>query len=327
VPAAPINLTATASGTDKIILSWFNGNDSICVDSYSAKGVETLSNKGVLTISTIVNNATAVSLTPGVNYTFTVTAVNKKGTSSPATITYMIPKPEPVCNIKPASPVNVTAIPASDTKLLISWLNGNDSICVGSYNVEGVETVSGKSVLKGSTISNNISAVSLTPGVNYTFTITAVNKIGTSLPTTITYMIPKPEPVCNIKPASPVNVTAIPASDTKMLISWLNGNDSICVGSYNVEGVETVSGKSVLKGSTISNNISAVSLTPGVNYTFTITAVNKNGQSESVKITTSIPKPYGPAGCTDDVPSKVSRWQGHTERHTGTRQVAGSKIH
>jgi len=227
----------------------------------------------------------------------------------------------------PAAPINLTATASGTDKIILSWFNGNDSICVDSYSAKGVETLSNKGVLTISTIVNHATAVSLTPGVNYTFTITAVNKIGTSLPTTITSMIPKPEPACNIKPAPPINATAIPTSDTKMLISWLNGNDNICVGSYNVEGVETVSGKSVLKGSTISNNISAVSLTPGVNYTFTITAVNKNGQSESVKITTSIPKPYGPAGCTDDVPSKVSRWQGHTERHTGTRQVAGSKIH
>eukprot|EP00775_Hariotina_reticulata_P010727 gene10727-10884_t len=308
IPAAPINLTAVANGTDRIILTWANGNESICVDSYSARGVESLTNKGALTTSTVYPNATAVGLTPGVNYTFTITATNKKGTSQPATITYMIPKPEPVCTIKPAAPVNVTVVPASDTRLNISWINGNSSICVESFTVEGVETISGKGVLKTSTINSNTFAAGLAPGVNYTFTITAVNKIGSGEQVKVTAIIPAAKPACDVKPAAAINLTAVPAGDSKINLTWANGNPNICVDAFAVEGAETATGKPALKVSTVSNSTFASGLTAGVNYTFTVTAVNKVGQSESVKIISSIPK-LGPAGCTDGVAAQVRNFE------------------
>ncbi|WIA31564.1 hypothetical protein OEZ86_002453 [Tetradesmus obliquus] len=84
-PAAPQGFVATPDGTGRITLSWGNKDASICTDSFKIDGYVLKTGDPVISTQTGSTSYTLTQLQPGVEYAFTIAAVNSKGNSTPAT--------------------------------------------------------------------------------------------------------------------------------------------------------------------------------------------------------------------------------------------------
>ena len=159
-PDAPTGLQAD-NGNGQVILSWQSVPDA---DSYN------IYRDGVLIDSTTSTSYTDTNVINGQTYTYTITAVNNDGESPPsAPITG-----EPFANV-PASPsVTVTN---GNQEVALQWQPVPNAT---SYNVYR------DGILIDSTTSTSFTQTDLTNGQTYTYTITAVNADGESLPATVT---------------------------------------------------------------------------------------------------------------------------------------------
>jgi hypothetical protein len=84
-PKAPMDFTATAEGSNNIKLSYGNGATSICTQFYSIDAYELKTGEMIADIQTVYNAYTLTGLRQGIEYVFTVSAVNSAGDSVPDT--------------------------------------------------------------------------------------------------------------------------------------------------------------------------------------------------------------------------------------------------
>ncbi|WP_442603949.1 S-layer homology domain-containing protein [Paenibacillus sp. KN14-4R] len=171
-PAAPI-VTATA-GDKMITLNWnvVNGNDTYKVYKSTTPGVY---GKELATTPGSVHSLNALKLTKGTTYYFVVVAT-KAGISSP------------VSNEISATPMTVPGLP---TNIMASATNGQAIITFdapidnGGSPITEYEVTSspGNIVTRGST--SPITVTGLTNDTSYTFTVKAINRLGSSTSSTI----------------------------------------------------------------------------------------------------------------------------------------------
>jgi hypothetical protein len=84
-PKAPVDFTATADSSNSIKLTYGNADTSICMQFYSIDAYELKTGDRIAEIQTVYNAYTLTGLRQGVEYVFTVSAVNSAGDSVPDT--------------------------------------------------------------------------------------------------------------------------------------------------------------------------------------------------------------------------------------------------
>jgi hypothetical protein len=176
VPDAPIIGTVTAGNTQAFVsftAPASNGGSSII--SYTAT-----SNPGNIT-KTIVQAGSGTiivtGLTNGTPYTFTVTATNSVGKSTPSAASNSV-NPFPTVPDAPVIGTATAGILHASVPFTAPANNGGSSIiaCVATSNPGNITS----SILQAG--SGTIIVNGLTAGTAYTFTVTAINSKGTSIP-------------------------------------------------------------------------------------------------------------------------------------------------
>ncbi len=158
-PAAPTGLTATATGTSSIALSWNRVADATSYKVYQ-NGTE------VATVTT--NSYNAESLNAGTNYCYTVKAVNsydsESAVSNEACATTLTPQP-------PAVPTNLEVTPGGES-VTLTWDAADGATGYNIYSDRALvaENVQGTSYV----------VIGLTAGVESCYTVKAVNAYGES---------------------------------------------------------------------------------------------------------------------------------------------------
>ncbi|GIQ71438.1 S-layer homology domain-containing protein [Xylanibacillus composti] len=178
----------------------------------------------------------------------------------------------------PAAPTNVMVTPSFNS-VTVAFDTPNDG---GSPITQYTVTSSPEGITNTGTASP-ITITGLTYGVDYTFTVTATNVMGTSAAsapsTPITPLAFAPEPPTNVA-ASPGNAEATVSFDTP----FANGSP---ITSYTVTSSP---GNITATGS--SSPITVEGLTNGVAYTFTVEATNAVGTSNASEPSTAVtPQP------------------------------------
>ncbi|KAL7858365.1 hypothetical protein AOLI_G00184670 [Acnodon oligacanthus] len=249
-PDVVTSLTISDRTTTSVSLTWNSpqGNSSF----YRVEWTDgNLSNNA----SAISTYYTVTNLTPGGNYTFTVTAVAADGVSAGApTQISAFTKPDVVTNL--------TISDRTTTSVSLTWNSqqGNSSF----YRVEWTD---GNLSNNASAISMSYTVTNLTPGGNYTFTVTAVAADGVSAgaPTQISAFT---------KPDVVTNLTISDRTTTSVSLTWNSPQRNSSF--YRVEWTD---GNLSNNASAISTSYTVTNLTPGGNYTFTVTAVAADGVS------------------------------------------------
>ena len=269
VPTAPTDVGAVA-GNQSVSLSWVApvNTGGSPVTGYSI-AINPPAPSAQITVSG--TTATVAPLTNGTAYTFTVAAVNAVGTG-PASLPSSAVTPTASAASVPGPPTNVVAI-AGDQAAMLTWAapaSTGGSPITGYSFVISPQALSAQIIVSGT----SSSVTSLTNGTAYTFTVAAMNAVGTgpaSLSSAaVTPMAPPPG-----VPTAPGDVTARPGVGSAN-VSWTapSSDGGSAVTGYTVTIIPSASaGVVTVTGTTAS----VTGLANGVTYTFAVAASNAAG--------------------------------------------------
>ncbi|HEY3924872.1 MAG TPA: fibronectin type III domain-containing protein [Acidothermaceae bacterium] len=284
-PGAPTNVTAVA-GDGQATVSWAapaaNGSP---ITSYTVT-----SSPGTIVVTSGTTSALVTGLTDGTPYTFTVTATNGVGpgpSSSPSSP--VTPQPAPTA---PDAPTIVSAT-SGNTEVIVTWTAPAD----GGSAITGYTVTASPGPGTATTAGATSAAVAgLTNGTPYTFTVTATNSIGTSVPSDPSAAV-MPAPTV---PAAPTGANAV-AGDGQATVSWTDPNND---GGSAITGYTVTTSPGGTTTHATDTPVLIAGLTDGTSYTFTITATNSVGPSaESAASAAVIP---AGAATAPDAPTGVS---------------------
>ncbi len=283
-PAAPIELTATPVSISRIDLAWSAG-DALATGYL----VERSSGAGFTQVADVTSqNYSDIGLVEGATYTYRITAYNLAG-SSPASATKSATTLQ-----RPAAPTGLTATPASNSKIDLSWSAG-DALATGYI----VERSSGAGFSKVADVaSQDYSDLGLTEGATYTYRVTAYNTAGSS-PASATKSAATLQ-----RPAVPISLSATPASISQIDLAW-STSDALAAGFI----VERSSGAGFTQIADVSTqSYSDTGLAEGASYTYRVTAYNDIGSSpaSATSSASTLQRPAMPTALTA-TPASISQ--------------------
>jgi uncharacterized repeat protein (TIGR02543 family) len=255
--ANAVSATVAANSSNNAITLNITGGTptSVAVASGAGQGTATAS-------------GTSITYTPNSGYSgndsFTYTATNVGGTSVPATVSITVNPQAPVANAVSAT----VAYNSSANPITLNITGGTPaSVAVASGASHGTATASGTSI--SYTPTNGYSG-------NDSFTYTATNAGGTSVPATVSITVNPQAPVANAVSAT----VAYNSSANPITLNITGGTPaSVAVASGASHGTATASGTSI-------------TYTPTASYTgndsFTYTATNAAGTSAPATVTITV---------------------------------------
>lgn len=201
-PDAPV-ITTTMPGDHSATITWLKPASTIPILGYAVTASP--GGQSCSTDSADALSCTITGLTNGVDYTFTVTARNAAGTSPPPTtppapVTIGTP-PSPVTGITPVRDSGGSSDGGSGdgTQVTLTWLAAASDPSLPIIGYEATAEPGGNSCSTTGALSCTITG--LDPTVDYSFTVVAINAVGTS---------PPGPPVVLPADATPPEVTGTP---------------------------------------------------------------------------------------------------------------------
>jgi FtsP/CotA-like multicopper oxidase with cupredoxin domain len=221
---------------------------------------------GMPTAITATGTTTTIDVTGlanGTTYTFTVTATNGVGTSLPSA---------------PSLPITTPDVPGAPTMILAIGGNGQATVYFDVPATDGGMPITGYTAasndgITGTGLTSPITVTTLTNGTPYTFTVTATNAVGTSLPSGSSASV------------TPVGVPGAPTIGNAVAG---NAQATVSFAAPASNGGSTILFYTVISNDGIADGITAVGvgspitvtgLTNGTPYTFKVTATNAIGTS------------------------------------------------
>jgi hypothetical protein len=267
-PGEPTIGTATKTGTSTATVAFTppasNGGSPITV--YTATSLPS----GVTATGTS-SPITLTGLTSATEYTFTVTATNSIGTSSPSQASNSVTTDY----INPNSPGATTIGTATKTGSTTATVAFTAPASDGGYAITTYTAVSTPGGISGTLSqagSGTIPVTGLTPGTEYTFIVFATNSQGAGINSAASNTITTDAAA----PSAPTIGTAIKTGSTTATVAFTepSTNNGAAVTSYTVTSTP---GGITATGS--SSPILVTGLSPASSYTFTVTATNSAGTS------------------------------------------------
>lgn len=262
-PNAPTIGTVINSGTSAVV-NWsaptYIGGDTLL-------GYYVISEPATTTQNSSSTSITFTGLTIGTTYTYAVAAYNSAGVSSYSSYSSSVV----ACTVPQAPIIGTASMTSGDKTATVTWTAPSDN---------GGSSITGYSVISSPTTSTQLADSSassllftgLSYGVTYTFTVAAVNTVGTG-----SYSNSSNSVYSTAVPTSPTSITAtVDVDQTYATISWSapteNGGETIT--EYVVVSSPETSTYTVTSDTT---SVTATGLTYFTDYTFYVAAVNSVG--------------------------------------------------
>ena len=279
VPNPPLIGTATIYATNATVnfnAPTFDGGTPITsysVTTYTVTSNGTITNTGL--VASGLNSPIIVSglnSTAGINYKFNVTATNLVGTSAVSDFSNLVLTPQtPQTPSVPNQPT-ITGVTSGNSQVSVAFnpptSNGGSTI----YSYTATSSPQGISITG---TNSPIIVTGLTNGVAYTFTVTATNGTGTSLPS-----LPSNNIVPATVPSAPTGVTAINSNTVNnQVYVYFNPTAAANNGGANISNYTVTSYPDGKTATNITSPVIISNLTFGTSYTFSVTATNSVGTS------------------------------------------------
>ena len=267
LPSPPTGVTVTPS-EQRLLIVWNAANDQGSpITSYKIDYLTPTADWANLGSSTTTSFYTPALVTPGTLYRFRVSAVNSAGTGAFSDIV------EGRALTTPSAPLLTLTSGAS--QLLLNWSTPDSSgLAISSYTVQVASAGSTPnwSTINSAVSSNTYTITNLLPGNSYQVRVAARNALGVGA-----YSTPVTAIVYGL-PAAPTGFTLAQASIGSATLSWTapSGNGST-ISDYRIS-YQVGSGAitNISTGST-TTSYRLNNLTPGVQYTVTVAAINQAG--------------------------------------------------
>lgn len=272
-PSVPTGLSISNVGENTADLSWDASTDNVKVTGYNVY-------KGDLRLAFVNNTSYSVAeLNPGIEYSFSLTAVDAEGNesthSTPVSITTLSPDTE-----APSVPTGLQTSAVTGYSIDFTWVPSTDNFSVTGYRIwlNGTEI---------GTSTNNIYAVaSLTPNTTYAISISAYDEAGNESQRTADLQVRTSAPDRQ-GPSVPSGLATTVIGETSVGLSWNPSVDNVAVTGYLVTVNE------IRQVRTYTNSVSVEDLSPGINYNFSVMAFdeasNVSASSEIISARTKNP--------------------------------------
>jgi len=190
VPGAPTNVVATA-GNGQASLTWTapsaNGSP---ISSYQVQWFVSGISQGTVSTGSSSANYTKTGLNNGTAYTFKVAAVNGIGTGAQSTASNAV---TPTSATVPGAPTGVGATAGVGSAYLVWTAPSNGGSAITGYRVTPIMGGVSQTPIPTGSSGTNFTVAGLDSNSSYTFTVVAINAIGTgsdSLPSGVVSPIP-----------------------------------------------------------------------------------------------------------------------------------------
>ena len=335
VPGAPTGLTATASGTTAIDLSWSapasSGGSAITgykIES-SSDGGSSWSDQVADTSSTATTYA-HTGLTPGTTRHFRVSAINVNGTGLPSNVDSATTDAT-----APGAPTGLTATASGTTAIDLSWSApaSTGGSAITGYRIES-SSDGGSSwsdqVADTSSTATTYAHTGLTPGDTRHYRVSAINTQGTGTPSNVDSAT-----TGTTVPGAPTGLTATASGTTAIDLSWSApaSTGGSAITGYKIE-VSSNGGSSwsdlVADTSSTATTYAHTGLTPGDTRHYRVSAINTQGTGTPSNVdsaTTGTTVPGAPTGLTATASGTTAidlSWSAPAS--TGGSAITGYKI-
>jgi len=237
-PTAPASLSATASSSSQVGLSWSASTDNVGIASYFIERCTGSGCSSFAQIGTAPATSTTFSdggLIPSTSYSYRVRSNDVAGNFSPysnVSTTTTLPDSTP-----PSAPATLGATAFGSTRVDLSWGAATDNVAVTGYLIERCTGSSCSSFAQiaappgsGTTFSDTTATAGTTYGYRVRATDAAGNLGGYSPVASATTSTPDTTP-----PGAPSGLQAAAASNSQINLSWIAAIDNVGVTGYLIE--------------------------------------------------------------------------------------------
>jgi titin len=265
----PTGAPTALPGSGQANLSWGapSTNNGSAITGYVVTPYLGTTAQAPRTFASTATSQAITGLANGSTYSFTVAAVNARGTAiasaKSATVTVGTPSAPPTSSTTPGN-----------GQATVSWTApANNGAAITGYTVTPYIGATAQSPRLFASTATSQAITGLTNGTTYTFTVAAVNTRGTG-PATTTGSV-----VVGV-PTAPALITATGGSG-QATVTWSApaSNNGSAITGYVVTPIKNGVAQAPISYSASPLSRTITGLTPGASYTFRVAAINARGSS------------------------------------------------
>ena len=313
VPGAPTSLTATASGTSTIDLTWNAPSDDggASISGYkievSSNGGTSWSNREGNTGSTSTSYA-HTGLSAGTTRHYRVSAINSVGTgtaSSTANATT-----DDAAPTEPGAPTGLTATASGTSTIDLDWTEPADDggASITGYKIEVSSNGSSSSwsdlVANTNSTSTTYAHTGLSAGTTRHYRVSAINSVGTGAASSTANATT--DAAAPTEPGAPTGLTATASGTSTIDLDWTEPSDDgdASITGYKIEVSPNGSSSSwsdlVANTNNTTTTYSHTGLSAGTTRHYRVSAINSvgTGTASSTANATTPTEPGAPTGLT-----------------------------
>lgn len=271
-PTVPANLQGTAQSTSEIDLSWDASTDNVGVTGYNVR------RNGVIVTTVAGTSYRDTNLMPDTSYSYTVSARDAAGNSSPASAAVIVTTLAAADTEAPTTPTGLQGLAVSTSRVDLSWNASSDNVGVTAYEVRR------GGVVAGTTAGTNFSDTGLSANTEYTYTVSARDAAANGSPASAAIMVTTLAMADTQAPTTPGNLQGTAVSGSRIDLTWSASTDNIGVTGYELRR------NGALVATTASTGYSDTGLSQSTDYAYTVTARdgsdNLSAESSAIVVTT-----------------------------------------